>query len=697
MGNEHLSSLGSSILEALNDVIFAVDSNYNFIYITPSCYFITGYTADEFLNGNVRAKDLVHHKDYWRLLRTNYQAFKTGEIPRLTEFRIVRKDGQVKWVSIYWSVVKDEKGNVKYIQGVMHDVTEKKLTEEKLQKTLNELKILHSFSSELSSSMSIDEVVKSIYDHITKIVPVNSFFIDIYDEEIEQLKGLAHVYSIHGRKVMISYPNYRFSIKSHEIWQRLIYDKKTTYVKYSGKDIPSPFNLFIEESETGGFILSTPMLSRHKILGVMTLQISDDFEIDEVIPFIEQVANQSAVAIERVRYFIELKESEKSLRQAYEELKRVHQQLLLSEKMRTLGQLAGGIVHSLSNFLSAILGRTQLLKAKLTDESLLKEVEVIEKAGQDASKVISRLREFSKPRTHLRLIPIDLANIIEDALEITKSKWKDEAELKGIKYEIVKDFPKDRLLGITNASELREAIVNVILNAIEAMPNGGKLTVGIYNMNSERVAVYISDTGIGMDSETMARIFEPFFTTKGTAGTGLGLSIAYEIVKSHGGEILVESELGKGTKFIIVLPASKEKIPEKSAQKTEGEGIQRLNILIVEDDESVLYLLRDIFTELGCKVAEAENGKKALEYVKAHKFDLVVTDLALPDLSGWVIAKEVKDKNINTPVIMLTGWGIDIAVEEAKKRGIDYIVTKPFELDELLLIVNNAIQSINIK
>jgi CheY-like chemotaxis protein len=229
------------------------------------------------------------------------------------------------------------------------------------------------------------------------------------------------------------------------------------------------------------------------------------------------------------------------------------------------------------------------------------------------------------------------------------------------------------------------------------MPNGGKLTVGIYNINSEKVAIYISDTGIGMDSETMARIFEPFFTTKGSSGTGLGLSIAYEIIKSHNGEILVESELGKGSKFIIVLPASREKVYERVTERKETEKVQKLNVLLVEDDESVLYLLRDIFTGLGCKIAEAMDGKKALEYVKVHEFDLVVTDLALPDFSGWVIAKEVKDKNANTPVIMLTGWGIDITVNDAKKRGVDYLITKPFELDELLLIVNNAIQSINKK
>lgn len=695
MGDEKTTQFPQSIFEALNDVIFAVDSNYDFIYITPSCFRITGYTADEFLNGKVTARKLVYSTDYWRLLRENYQVLKKGELPRVSEFRIVRKDGQIKWVSIYWSIVKDEKGQIKYIQGVMHDITERKTAEEKLQNSLKELKILHSFSSKLSSAMTIDEIAKAIYDHITEIIPLGGFFIDIYDEMTEQLRGLVHVYSIHGRKVMISYPNYRFNVRSHYIWRKLIYEKQTTHIKYSGKDIPPPFNLFIKESEAEGYILSTPMFSREKVLGVMTVLIKGSEIEENYIHFMEHIANESAVAIERVRYFTELQESEKSLHQAYEELKKVHQQLVLTEKLRTLGQLAGGIAHNLSNLLSAILGRAQLLKTKLTDELLRREVELIEKAGQNAGRIISRLREFSKPRTHLTLVPLDLANIIEEALEITKSKWKDESELKGVKYEIVKDFPEDRLMGITNASELREALVNIIINAIEAMPNGGKLSVGIYNVNNEKVAIYISDTGIGMDEETMSKIFDPFFTTKGESGTGLGLSIAYEIIRSHNGEVFVESELGKGTKFTIVLPASKEKVSESVQKNKLSENALKLTVLIIDDDESVLYLLKDIFLSLGYKIIPAGNGKKALELIQRENFDLVVTDLALPDVNGWILSKAVKRKNNKIPVIILTGWGIDVPEEEAKRRGADYIITKPFDLDELLLVINTAVQSIN--
>jgi len=694
MGNEKLTSLGKSILEALSDVVFAVDANYNFIYVTPSCYHITGYTADEFLNGQVKIKNLVHPSDYWRILRENYQAFKTGSVPRVSEFRIIKKDGTVRWINIYWTMVKDEDGTIRYIQGVMHDITDKKIGEEKLQKSLNELKILQSFSSELSSAMTIDDVAKAIYDHIIQLLPVEGFFVDIYDEMTEQLKGLVHVYSIQGRRVMISYPNYRFNVRSHQIWVSLIHDKKPTYVKYSGRDIPAPFNLFIEETNQEGYLLSAPMLSRGKVFGVMTIQTKVINNIEEYIPLLEHIANQSAIAFEKVRYFTELQESEKSLRQAYEELKKVHQQLILTEKTRILGQLAGGIVHNLSNFLSAILGRVQLLKSKVSDESLLKDIELIEKASQNAGKIISQLREFSKPRTHVNLVPIDVADIIEDALEITKSKWKDEAELKGIKYEITKDFPEDRLMAITNRSELREVLVNLIINAIEAMPGGGKLTLGIYNVNGEKVAIYIADTGVGINPEIMSRIFEPFFTTKSEYGTGLGLSIAYDIIKSHNGEIFVESELGKGSKFTIVLPASQQKVSDAIKKSTLKESPRKLTILIVEDDESVFYLLQDIFTNLGYRVLPAEDGKKALEYIQTEKFDIAIIDIGLPDISGWEVSKAIKQKNAQIPVVILTGWGLNISEEEMKRKGADYIISKPFELDGLLLVVDTAVQSI---
>ncbi len=694
MSNERITSPIESIFEGLSDVVFAVDANYNFIYITPSCYHITGYTADEFLSGQVKAKNLIHPSDYWSLLRENYQAFKTGAIPRVSEFRIIKKDGTVRWISVYWTTVKDEKGTLKYIQGIMHDITDKKISEEKLKKSLNELKILNSLSFELSSAMTIDDVAKAIYNHITQLIPIEGFFIDIYDEMTSQLKGLVHVYSIHGRRVMISYPNYRFSVRSHKIWEELIYGKKSTYIKYSGKAIPEPFNLFIEETEQEGYLLSAPMLSRGKVFGVMTTQIKTTNSIEEYIPLLENIANQSAIAFEKVRYFTELQESEKSLRQAYEELKKVHQQLILTEKTRILGQLASGIVHNLSNSLSAILGRVQLLKTKISDEALLKDVELIEKASQNAGKIISQLREFSKPRTHISLEPTDAVDVIESALEITKSKWKDEAELKGIKYEIIKDYPEDRLMPITNRSELREVIVNLIINAIEAMPAGGKLTVGIYNVNNEKVAIYISDTGVGMDAETITRIFEPFFTTKSEHGVGLGLSIAYDIIKSHNGEIFVESELGKGSKFIIVLPASQQRISDVVKKSIPQESALKLTILIVEDDEAVFYLLKDIFTNLGYKILPAENGKKALEYIQTEKFDIAIIDLGLPDINGWEISKAVKQKDSQIPVVILTGWSVNISEEETKRKGADYIIPKPFELDELFLVVNTAIQSI---
>ena len=689
-------SLESSILNALSDVIVIVDKNYNYVYVSPACLHVTGYSADEFISGKVPAKKIVHPDDYFRLLRENIKAFKSKDLPRKVEFRIVKKDGEIRWVSMVWTVVKDEAGNIKFLQGVMRDITERKKFEEELKKKIKELELLHNLSVELSGVTSVDEVSRLIYEYITSFVPVLGFFIDIFDEPSGQIKGLTHVYTIHGRKVMISHPNYRYKVESSDLLKEVILNKKTVLLKYTTGNVPAPFDLFIDETMPEGYLLSLPMLSEDKIFGIMTIQTTDVGKIDEHRGTLENIATQTAIALERVIYFVQLQESEKSLREAYEELKKAQRQLALSEKMKSLGELASGVAHNLSNLLSTILGRTQLLKTKLKDQEHIKNLEFIEKAVKDASRIVSRIREFARPRTHVNLLPIDVVPVIEDALEITKSKWKSEAEAKGIKYEIIKDYADDRYLAVTNASELREALVNIILNALDAMPEGGKLTVGVKNSNENKVAIYIQDTGIGMDAETMSKIFDPFFTTKGSAGTGLGLSIVYEIVKSHGGEITVESEPGEGSKFTIFLKASDKKAAELVKEKTRPIATKegKLTVFVVDDDQSVLYLLKDIFIQQNYGVIIADSGKKAMEVIKDAEFDLAVIDLVLPDASGWEITEKIKSKNKNIPVILLTGWTVDDTMEELQKKGVDFVLAKPFDLDDLTFVVSQAAQVI---
>lgn len=238
------------------------------------------------------------------------------------------------------------------------------------------------------------------------------------------------------------------------------------------------------------------------------------------------------------------------------EKKRMEEQLLQNEKLRALGEMASGVAHDFNNALAAILGNTQLLLYTAKDEELKESLKIIEKVARDSAQTVRRLQDFTRKRVHQELYKFNVNAIIQDAIEITKPKWKDEVQGKGIHIEMVTNFDEVPL-GLGNTSEMREVIANMIFNAIEAMPEGGKIEIQTFQRKSN-IYIQISDTGIGMTEEVRKKVFEPFFTTKPFSNTGLGLSMSYGIIKRLGGEIEVESKVGKGTTFTIILPVGLE-------------------------------------------------------------------------------------------------------------------------------------------
>jgi PAS domain S-box-containing protein len=230
----------------------------------------------------------------------------------------------------------------------------------------------------------------------------------------------------------------------------------------------------------------------------------------------------------------------------------MEKRIIQSEKLRTLGEMASGIAHNFNNALSAILGHSQLLLYALKDEDLKGTLRTIEKVAQDSGKIVNRLQDFVKKRTHEELCRVDLNTIIRDAVEITKPKWKDESQERDLQIEMVLNLKEIPLVN-GDPSALREVNINLIFNAIEAMPQGGRIEFRTFH-GKEKVYLQISDTGIGMTEEVKKKIFEPFFTTKLSANSGLGLSTSYEIIKWLGGEIKVKSKVGSGTTFTISFP-----------------------------------------------------------------------------------------------------------------------------------------------
>ncbi len=373
------------------------------------------------------------------------------------------------------------------------------------------------------------------------------------------------------------------------------------------------------------------------------------------------------------------------------ESKRLRERLSETEKLRALGELASGVAHDFNNLLGAILARSQLLRRQGMATKVDSDLAVIEKAAQDGRETVRRIQEFSRTRRDKKFEPVDLCEILKDALEITKTRWKDDALLR--KVSITPVFHQSvglRVLG--NASELREVFTNLILNAVDAMPQGGRLELSC-RADGEKVIAQVKDTGVGMTEGVRQNIFDPFFSTKGASGMGLGMSVVYGIVTRHGGTIDVETALAKGTTFTLTFPTTHE--IEVPAAGSDGAALPQLlrpgRILVVDDEPDVAEVVKDVLMMAGHEVDTAISGAVALRMVGLTAYDLVFTDLGMPDMSGWDVAEKINATKPGLTVALVTGWGTSLDEAEAAKRGVSAVVHKPFEIDELLAIAQRLL------
>jgi len=366
------------------------------------------------------------------------------------------------------------------------------------------------------------------------------------------------------------------------------------------------------------------------------------------------------------------------------EAKRLRERLAETEKLRALGELASGVAHDFNNLLGAILGRVQLLRRRNFDVTTSQELAVIERAAQDGRETVRRIQEFSRTRRDRQFVPVDLGEVIRDAVEITRTRWKTDAERRNATIAVsVHAPPVAPVLG--NASELREVFTNLILNAVDAMPQGGSISLSCWE-EAGKVAAVVRDTGTGMTEETRRHLFDPFFTTKGSRGNGLGLSVVYGIVTRHGGRIDVATALGEGTTFQMRFAAAAGLAVESEADQAALAPmlLPPGRILVIDDEAEIAEVLKDALSAEGHAVATAFSGGDGIRLAAEDDYDLVFTDLGMPDMTGWEVAERIKADRPDLPVVLVTGWGASLDQDEVERRGISAILHKPFEINELL-------------
>ncbi len=388
----------------------------------------------------------------------------------------------------------------------------------------------------------------------------------------------------------------------------------------------------------------------------------------------------------------QVRERTARLEEALNELRSTQEHIVKQERLRALGMMAGGIAHDFNNALTMMLGYGELLLPWLQQNGSPREqayLNHIVSAAQDATHVVSRLREFYRPAENNEIrLPVDLNEIATQVVALTAPKWKNRSRADGVQIEVQTDL-RDTPLVAANAAELREVLTNLIFNAVDAMPDGGHVTIATMPLG-DGVALTVTDTGKGMTEDERERCLEPFFTTKGEGGTGLGLAVVYGIIQRHGGTIEIASEKGVGTTFAIHLPATTE---ERCIATPITLRVDRtLRVLIVDDQEIICELIAEHLATDGHTTVSAARGHDALEIFRTGSFDLVITDQSMPMMNGVQLAAAIKAISPETPVVLLTGFGEEILAVGARPTGVDLVIGKPVSHADLRRAIFQAME-----
>jgi len=380
--------------------------------------------------------------------------------------------------------------------------------------------------------------------------------------------------------------------------------------------------------------------------------------------------------------------------------KQFEEALIRTERLTAVGEMASGVAHNFNNLLQMVMGAGQAALAKLKSGKVGQcgdAIATILNSCERGADIVRRIKEFTDVGAEEveQARSFDLAELVQEAVELTKPFWKDLPTFKKYKINLINAkqcFVKGK------PSEIYEVLVNLIKNALEAMPQGGCLTISTRSEKG-KIHLTVSDTGQGIPEGDLQRIFEPFFTTKGLKSSGLGLSSSYGIVKKHGGEIHVESALGTGARFTVILPKAKPPAKKRAtSRKREAATGPQIRFLVIDDEPNILKAIIMFFEDSEIEIVTARSGREGVKIFKDGGIDVVLCDLGMDDMNGWDVGEAIKkfceSKGIpKPPFLIYTGWDTKLKPEELAQRGVDQVVTKPVPYDQLLRIIQDVTSS----
>jgi signal transduction histidine kinase/ActR/RegA family two-component response regulator len=575
------------------------------------------------------------------------------------------------------------------VEGLESEIVRRTKLEETLHKQLGRLSLLDQITRAIGERQDLRSIFQVVVRTLEDNLPIDFGCVCLYNPDTETLtvscvglnsEALAvELTMTEQARIVIDQNGLARCVSGH-----LVYEPDLSQL-----DFPFPRRLL-----KGGLgsVIAAPLRSESDIFGIIVVarrQINGFSSGD--CEFLRQLSEHVAVAARQAQIYT-------ALEQAYNDLRRTQQSVMEQERLRVLGQMASGIAHDINNALSPVALYTESLlerEANLSPRTRAY-LETTQRAIGDVAHTVGRMREFCRPNApQLMLMPVDLNALVGQVLDLTRARWSDMPQQRGIVIDMRTELDPDLPSVAGIESEIREALTNLIFNAVDSMTGGGTLTLrtrvtvdtDMLPSAGSRVQVQVQDTGVGMDEETRRRCLEPFFTTKGERGTGLGLAMVYGVAQRQNAKLEVESTPGVGTTMGLNFPAAPARTQLAQIARP-AVPVSRLRILLVDDDPLIIRSLQTILEEDGHSVTTASGGQQGIDKLSAatgcdQQFAVVITDLGMPYVDGRKVASAVKTACSDTSVILLTGWGQRLKEDDDIPANVDRVLSKPPKLYQL--------------
>jgi PAS domain S-box-containing protein len=682
----------ASIVESSEDAIISKTLDGVITSWNPGAEKLFGYTAHECIGQPMLMLFPPELADEERGILSKIVAGETAD--HFDTVRVAR-DGRRVDVSVTISPIRGNQGDVVGASTIAHDIADRKQADSKLNAQLSRLDLLQRITRAIGERQDLRSIFQVVIRSLEDSLPIDFGCICLY-EPAEQVLTVTSV-GVRSRALAmeLAIPEQaRIPIDQNGLSRcvqgELVYEP----------DIALSSFAFPSRLARGGLrsLVVAPLLAESRVFGVLVAarQSAESFS-SNACEFLRQLSEHVALAAHQAQLY-------STLQQAYEDLRQSQHTVLQQERLRALGQMASGVAHDINNALSPVALYTDSLlehEAGLSDRGR-GQLTTIQRAIGDVAQTVGRMREFCRPReSQFTLVPTDLNRIVREVIELTRVRWRDIPQERGIVIDLRTELVQPVPSMVGTEGDIRDALTNLIFNAVDAMPEGGVLTVRTRlgadsrsdsgaHVNEQPAVVHleVSDTGVGMEEETRRHCLEPFFTTKGERGTGLGLAMVYGMVQRHNAELEIDSAPGQGTTVRISFPLAPTAVDGTIRLPALPQALGSLDILIVDDDPLIIESLRATLQSDGHRVTAADGGQAGIDAILAaqqsgERYCMVITDLGMPYVDGRRVAAAVKTASPATPVILLTGWGQRLVDENEIPMNVDFVLNKPPKLREL--------------